>query len=117
MNQYGYHLTPIGSGDFLLEPMSGLDTSRAGDLIETILGCLHAAKSVRLYYDLGELVVIDPVYYAWLDSLARACKTMNVSMVCIHMQPTAAYALSHFMQGLPAFETALDVEARNISVL
>ena len=116
MSQYGYHLTPIGSGEFLLEPMSGLDTSKANELIEAILGRLYTSKAVRLYYDLGEVVMIDPVYYAWLDSLARACGTMNVSMVCIHMRPTAAFSLSHFLQGDPAFETALDVEARHISV-
>lgn len=117
MSQYGYHLTSIGSGDFLLEPMGGLDTSKADELIEAILGRLHASKSLRLYYDLGELAMIDPVYYAWLDSLARACGTMNIRMVCIHMRPTAAFSLSHFLQGDPAFETALDVEARHVSAL
>ncbi|TCV83279.1 hypothetical protein [Sulfurirhabdus autotrophica] len=117
MNQYGYHLTPIGGGDFLLEPMYGLDTSKADELIEGILLRLQASKSVRLYYDLGEITIIDPVYYTWLELLARACCTMNVRMVCIHMQPTAAFALSHFLQGDPAFETALDVDSRNSTVV
>ena len=116
MNLSGFHLTPIGGGDFLLEPMRGLDTSLQDALIESILSRLQSAKSTRLYYDLAELAIIDSVYYAWLDGLARACSTMNVKMVCIHMQPTAAFALTHFLQGIPAFETALDVEARSINV-
>lgn len=116
MNLSGLHLTPIGGGDFLLEPTRGLDISMREELIESILDRLQSAKSSRLYYDLAELAIIDSVYYGWLDALARACATMNVKMVCIHMQPTAAFALTHFLQGMPAFETALDVEARSITV-
>jgi len=41
--------------------------------------------------------------------LARACRAFNVNMICIHMQPTAAFALAHHMREAPAFETALDV--------
>lgn len=66
-------------------------------------------RASRLYYDLAEQALIDPVYYAWLDTLARTVRAINVEMICIHMRPTAAYALAQFMREIPAFETALDI--------
>jgi len=66
-------------------------------------------RASRLYYDLAEQALIDPVYYAWLDTLARTVRAINVKMICIHMQPTAAFALAQFMREIPAFETALDI--------
>ncbi len=105
----GLHLTQIGSDDFLLEPSRGLNIHDHGNLIRSMVARLQHAKATRLYYDLAEQVIIDPVYYAWLNKLARAMLTINIKMVCIHMQPTAAYALVHFTQEAPIFGCALDI--------
>lgn len=110
MHISGAHLTPIGEGDFLLEPTRGLDIANSDNLIEEILAKVQRGKGQRLYYDLSELALIDPVYYQWLRTLARACQTVNIQMVCIHMQPTAAFGLSQFLQEEPPFFCALDVE-------
>lgn len=108
----GLHLTQIGSGDFLLEPSRSLNILDHEMLIEHIAGRLLRARASRLYYDLSEQALIDPVYYAWLNTLARAALAINVKMVCIHMQPTAAFALAQFGHQPPAFETALDISSR-----
>lgn len=106
----GAHLTPIGDGDFLLEPTRSLDIANSELFIEEILSQIHVGKGRRLYYDLSELAIIDPVYYHWMKTLARACQMVNVKMVCIHMQPTAAFSLSQFLRETPPFICALDVE-------
>ena len=105
----GLHLTRIGNGDFLLEATRSLNIRDQNQLLEDIAARLQQARASRLYYDLSEQALIDPVYYAWLDALARTIQSINVRMVCIHMQPTAAFALAQFMRGQPAFETALDI--------
>ena len=105
----GLHLTQINSGDFLLEPSRSLNIQAADMLIDNIAASLQQAHASRLYYDLSGLALIDPVYYAWLDTLARTVQAINVSMVCIHMQPTAAFGLAQFLFEKPAFETALDI--------
>lgn len=105
----GLHLTQIGSDDFLLEPTRNLNIRAQESLIESIVACLQQAGAARLYYDLSEQPLIDPVYYGWLDALARTIQAINVRMVCIHMQPTAAFALSKFVRETPTFETALDI--------
>jgi rsbT antagonist protein RsbS len=105
----GYHLTLIGGGDFLLDPTRALDVSQGDRLIEEIAARLAQANPSRLYYDLAELPLIDLGYYRWLNQLARACDCLNVRLVCIHMQPTAAFALAHRLKEPPRFETALDV--------
>lgn len=105
----GLHLTQIGSDDFLLEPSRSLNIREDGSLIRSLVGRLQHAKATRMYYDLSEQVIIDPVYYAWLNKLARALLTINIKMICIHMQPTAAYALVQFTNERPIFGTALDI--------
>ncbi len=109
---HGLHLTQIGSGDFLLEPSRSLNIQEQGMLIENIAARLHQARASRLYYDLSEVALIDPVYYDWLNTLARTVQAINVSMVCIQMQPAAAYGLAQFLQEKPAFTTALDISGR-----
>lgn len=99
----GFHLTPIGGGRFLLEPSSSLDISSSEELLEGILQRLQRGKACKLYYDLANLPLIEPRYYHWLNMLARACRAINVIMVCIRMQPTAAFALSSYMEGSPDF--------------
>jgi len=105
----GLHLTQIGSGDFLLEPTRSLNISDQDRLVESVAARLQQAQASRLYYDLSELAIIDPVYYGWLNMLARTAGAINVKMVCIHMQATAAFALARFVHETPAFETALDI--------
>lgn len=105
----GLHLTRIGRDAFLLEPSRSLNIRDKTRLIERIVGELQQAKASCLYYDLAGLALIDPVYYAWLDALSRTMAAINVRMICIHMQPTAAFALSGFITEKPAFETALDI--------
>jgi rsbT antagonist protein RsbS len=105
----GLHLTRIGRGDFLLEPLRSLNIHDNDKLVESIVARLQQERAARLYYDLAEQAIIDPVYYAWLDKLARTFKSINVEMTCIHMQPTAAFALVQFLKERPAFATALDI--------
>lgn len=105
----GLHLTQIGSGDFLLEPAKSLNTRDHDRLIESITARLLQARTSRLFYDLSELPLIDPLYYSWLDALARAAQTVNVKMICINMQPTAAFALSKFIDKMPVFESAFNI--------
>lgn len=105
----GLHLTRIGSGGFLLEPSRSLNIRDQDRLLEGIASRLQQDLASHLYYDLSDQALIDPVYYAWLDTLARTIQAINVRMICIHMQPTAAFALARFIREKPAFETALDI--------
>ncbi len=105
----GLHLTQIGKDDFLLEPTRGLNVSDHDKLIESIIERLLGARATRLYYDLSKQAIIDPLYFNWLNKLARTALTINVKMVCVQMQPTAAFALVQFPHETPAFETALDI--------
>jgi rsbT antagonist protein RsbS len=109
----GLHLTQIGKEDFLLEPSRGLNVGDQDNLIEAIIGRLLGARAARLYYDLSAQAIIDPVYYGWLNKLARAASAVNVTMICVYMQPTAAFALSQFVYERPAFETAMDISGRS----
>ncbi len=108
----GMHLTEIGRGVFLLEPTLSLDISTGDDLLAGVLARLQQAHASKLYYDLGDLPLIDPYYYQWLNRLARACGAVNVGMTCINLQPAAAFALAHHMQTPPAFSTALSIRER-----
>jgi len=110
----GLHLTQIGSGDFLLEPASSLNIREHDSLIESITAHLLQAHPARLYYDLSGLPLIDPLYYSWLDALARATKIVNVKMICINMQPTAAFSMSKFIRKMPVFETALGIQETSL---
>ena len=105
----GLHLTQIGREDFLLEPSRGLDVGEHDRLIESIAERLLGARASSLYYDLSTQAIIDPVYYNWLNKLARTAQAINVKMVCVQMQPTAAFSLVQFVSEPPAFETALDI--------
>jgi len=105
----GLHLTQIGREDFLLEPSRCLDVSNHEKLVESIVERLLGARASRLYYDLSTQAIIDPVYYTWLNKLALTALAINVKMVCVQMQPTAAFALVQFTHEMPAFETALNI--------
>lgn len=105
----GIHLTCIGRGNYLLEPLRSLNIQDGGQLMQDIVARLQQEHGERLYYDLDGLPVIDPVYYDWLDKLARICLTLNIKMICINMRPTAAFTLSSFLTDKPVFATALGV--------
>jgi len=105
----GVHLTRIGGTHFLLEPLRSLNISDNARLVEGIVERLLQGGATRLYYDLSKQAIIDPVYYRWLNQLARTVLAINVKMVCVHMQPTAAFALVQFEREPPDFETALDI--------
>lgn len=105
----GLHLTEIGRGVFLLEPSRSLDISGRDELVVAVLARLQQGEAGQLYYDLAGLPLIDPLYYQWLNMLARACGAVNVTMTCIRMQPTAAFALSSYMDGSPDFLVAQGV--------
>ena len=105
----GIHLTCIGRGNFLLEPLRSMNIQDGEQLMQDIVALLQQGKGARLYYDLNGIPVIDPVYYGWLDKLARICLTVNIKMICINMQPTAAFTLSRFLTSRPLFATALGV--------
>lgn len=110
MSLAGLHLTAIGRGRFLLEPGAALDTNRQDELLDGILFRLQQGEAGLLYYHLGGLPLIDEAYYGWLDALAKACLAINVRMICVHMQPTAAFGLSHILKSPPAFDSALSVD-------
>lgn len=109
MSLPGVHLTRIGGTDFLLEPLRSLNISDDARLVEGIVERLLQAGAARLYYDLSAQAIIDAVYYKWLNRLARTVAAINVKMVCVHMQPTAAFALVQFEREQPAFDTALEI--------
>lgn len=105
----GVHLTQIGGTDFLLEPLGSLNVADNVKLVDGILERLMRAGASCLYYDLAAQPIIDPAYYGWLNQLARTLATINVRMVCVHMQPTAAFSLVQYTCESPAFGTALDI--------
>lgn len=106
----GLHLTQIGNGDYLLDPSKSLDIGDSDRLIERVVAQLMQSHAVRLYYDLSDMGLIEPRYYSWLDRLARAMHVINVEMICIHMQPTAAFALARVLDSPPFFRTALEIQ-------
>src|SRR3989338_70157 len=110
MSISGLHLTRVGHGDFLLDPLKSLNIRDRDRMIEEVTAYLLQMHAVRLFYDLSDLALIDPLYYSWLESLARAARTVNVKMICIRMQPTAAFALSRFLKEVPTFQTALEID-------
>ena len=105
----GVHLTRIGKGSFLLEPLRSLNIQDQDVLTREIVALVQQEQGLRLYYDLDGVPVIDRVYYGWLDKLARTCQALNIKMICINMQPTAAFTLSKLITNKPIFETALGV--------
>ncbi|MFA5826108.1 MAG: hypothetical protein WC825_09070 [Gallionellaceae bacterium] len=105
----GVHLTRIGKGNFLLEPLRSMNIRDQDTLMRDVVAQVQQEQGLRLYYDLNGVPVIDPVYYGWLDKLARTCQALNIKMICINMQPTAAFTLSKFLTDMPVFETALGV--------
>ena len=105
----GVHLTRIGKGNYLLEPLRSMNIRDQGALMQEIVTQVKQGQGARLYFDLSGLPVIDHIYYDWLDQLARTCRVVNIRMICINMQPTAAFTLSKFLTNKPIFETALGV--------
>ncbi|MDD3519498.1 MAG: hypothetical protein PHQ14_14210 [Chromatiales bacterium] len=110
MQNEGFHLTALDQGRALFEPQHGVDPARPETLIVTLLDRLRVWRTRHLYYDLSRVEVIDPVYLRFLNQFARACRTADIRMVCIHMQPGTAFALAAHMDQPPAFETAAGID-------
>lgn len=103
------HLTRIGKSNFLLEPLRSMNIQDQDVLMRDIAAHVQQEQGQRLYYDLNGVPVIDQIYYSWLDKLSRTCQALNIKMICINMQPTAAFTLSKLITTKPIFETALGV--------
>lgn len=101
----GYHLTFLGNGKALLEPTATLDPAKPYELMDAVLRRLTEKRISCLYFDLGDIPVIDKVYYDCLNFLAAGCKAVNVRLICFNMQPAAAYALAVAVNEPPHFET------------
>lgn len=106
-HRLGFHLTRIGPGDFLLEPMASLDISARDAMTAEILRQLQPYGASRLFYDLAGMPLIDAAYYDWLNNLALTCRMANITLICVHMEASAAFALSHHLREPPAFQTRL----------
>jgi rsbT antagonist protein RsbS len=107
----GMHLTSIGEHNVLLEPGEGLDPSDPDAYLEPLLDFLQKNNAQRLLYDLGNVYVIDQVYYDWLVSLHAMCHICNVELITVNIQPPAAFALSNILDHNPLFTCALDVNS------
>lgn len=106
----GMHLTPLGDGAVLLEPGEGLDPGDPDAYVEPLVGYLQECAADRLIYDLGQVVVIDDLYYDWLVRLSRACRVSGVRMVAANIHAPAAFALAQQLAADPPFDCALDVD-------
>jgi len=106
----GMHLTPLGGGDVLIEPGEGFDPTDPDLYAEPLLAWLQAQRALRLIYDLGNVVLLDQVYYAWLLRLERLCRLADVELVVVNMRPAAAFALARILREPPPFACALDVD-------
>lgn len=110
MSVPGMHLTPLGTGQVLLEPGEGLDPSEPEGYLEPLLSFMQEHRSRRLIYDLKDVAVVDGLYYRWLVRLNSLCQVANMDMVVVNMHPAAAFALAQEMDGSPPFRCALDVD-------
>ena len=106
----GMHLTPLGDGDVLIEPGEGFDPTDPDTYTEPLLRWLQEQRATRLIYDLGNVALLDRVYYAWLLRLSRLCRLGDVELVVVNMRPAAAFALARILEGPPPFLCALDVD-------
>ncbi|NOX09975.1 MAG: STAS domain-containing protein [Gammaproteobacteria bacterium] len=106
----GMHLTPIGDSNVLLEPGEGLDPSNTDDYMDMVARFMQQHRIRRLIYDLGNVRMIDQVYYAWLVKLHSLCKVSSVEMVAVNITPAAAFSLSMIIDGRPPFACKLDVD-------
>ncbi len=104
------HLTPIGEGQILLEPNESLDPSRPERYLDALMIYLQRYAARVLIYDASALPLIDAVYYAWLQQLARLCRLGGQQMIVAGISPTAAFGLARFLSGPPPFSCALSVD-------
>ena len=105
----GMHLTAIGARKVLLEPGAGLDPSNPDTYLEPLLEYLQQNSAQKLLYDLGDVHLIDKVYYDWLLRLHRLCSISGIELVTVNIRPPVAYALSLIIDDTPPFLCALDV--------
>jgi len=107
----GVHLTVLSRKCVLLEPGMSVDPAKPDQYASEIMECLQKNQTQGLIYDLKNIALIDKTYYEWLKYLNTLCKLNNTRLVVIHMKPSAAYGLSRFINELPPFESALNIEA------
>lgn len=105
----GMHLTAIGAHTILLEPGEGLDPSEPDRYLESLLGYLQQNHAQRLLYDLGNVHLIDEVYYDWLLRLHAICHISGIELTTVNIRPAVAFALSLALGDNPPFTCALDV--------
>ena len=106
----GFHLTSLGDQRALLEPQHGINPADPATAIETVLEQLATLRLKRLYYDLSNVAVVDPVYYTFLNRLASACHAIGIEMVGIGLQSHTAFALAAHMDEPPRFATAPGID-------
>ncbi|MGC9457236.1 MAG: hypothetical protein ACP5DC_06900 [Halothiobacillaceae bacterium] len=106
----GIHLTRLGGDRVLLEPQHGVNPASPDSGMDRILSALQASKARRVYYDLAQVTLVDPVYYHFLNQLAAGCHALGMSLTCINMGPQAAFALAAQMETPPRFRSALTLE-------
>ncbi len=111
MSKAGFRLTALGDGRALMEPGFGVNPGDPGRVIDAVLERLVSQHIRTLYYDLAAVEIIDSTYLGYLNRLARACRTVGVEMVCIHLRPATAFALAGLLSAPPEFSTSRGIEA------
>jgi len=106
----GMHLAAIGASNVLLEPGAGLDPSDPDTYLVPLLVYLQQHNTRRLLYDLGDVHIIDAVYYDWLLRLHRICRISGIELMTVNIRPPVAFALSLMLDATPPFTCALDVD-------
>ncbi|MBK1735402.1 hypothetical protein CKO15_08915 [Halorhodospira abdelmalekii] len=102
----GFRLTQIAADSARLEPGHGIQPSDPGPVIEAVLRELQPLHIDLLYYDLERVEIIDPPYLSFLTQLQGSCRVIGVRMVCVHMQPSTAFALASWLDRPPSIEFA-----------
>lgn len=105
----GFSLTKIGSGALLLEPYDNLNPLQPEPMIEVISENLLNSNIKKLYYDLNKVLIIDEIYYSWLNTLSKTCSIFQTRLITINMKPSAAVSLSSFLNTKPSFETEIEM--------
>ncbi len=104
-------VTALGDGCVLVEPGLAFDPSQCEAPLEQLLAQLERLRPAALLYDLSGVNVIDALYLAWLERLARACRICGVRLIAVNIRPHTAYALALRLEAPCRFETARDVDA------
>lgn len=110
MKLQGMHLTSLGAGSVLLEPMEALDPSQQDAMVVPLAEAMQQMRARQLLYDLKSVSVVDGLYYLWLRRVSAICRISGVELVAVNIRPAAAYALAVLMEESPPFRCALNVD-------